>query len=312
VKLVLFELPGRGDVWPGVLTDEGVVNVADAVRIGPSPQLTMQGIIDDFDRLRPELERRVRTSQALPLASVRLRVPLPRPGKILACIANYWEHGALEARPLNMFLKSSDAVIGPGDTIVLPEFTEPWIFMHEAELALVIKGPAKMVKREDWRRAVFGYTGMIDVSARGEGRRTWKTGSWLGKSFDTFAPIGPCIATADEIPNPNDVHVQFWVDGQLRHNYNTDDMEHLVPELVEFATTIMTLNSGDVIACGTNHEGLGPLQDGEVVDFEIHGIGRMQLRVRDPLTRSWEKGIYMGADSTNPEAIKRNRPQLAP
>jgi len=312
VKLVLFELPGRGDVWPGVLTDEGVVNVADAVRIGSAPQLTMQGIIDDFDRLRPELERRVRTSQALPLASVRLRVPLPRPGKILACIANYWEHGALEARPLNMFLKSSDAVIGPGDTIVLPEFTEPWIFMHEAELALVIKGPAKMVKREDWRRAVFGYTGMIDVSARGEGRRTWKTGSWLGKSFDTFAPIGPCIATADEIPNPNDVHVQFWVDGQLRHNYNTDDMEHLVPELVEFATTIMTLNSGDVIACGTNHEGLGPLQDGEVVDFEIHGIGRMQLRVRDPLTRSWEKGIYMGADSTNPEAIKRNRPQLAP
>ena len=312
MKLVLFELPGGGDVWPGVLTDQGVVNVADAVRVGPSPQLTMQGIIDDFDRLRPELERRVRASQALPVASVRLRAPLPRPGKILACIANYWEHGALEARPLNMFLKSSDAVIGPGDTIVLPEFTEPWIFMHEAELALVMKGPAKMVKREDWRRAVFGYTGMIDVSARGEGRRTWKTGSWLGKSFDTFAPIGPCIATADEIPNPNDVHVQFWVDGQLRHNYNTDDMEHLVPELVEFATTIMTLNSGDVIACGTNHEGLGPLQDGEVVDFEIHGIGRMQLRVRDPLARSWEKGIYMGADSTNPEAIKRNRPQVAP
>jgi len=312
VKLVLFELLGGGDVWPGVLTDQGVVNVADAVRVGSSPQLTMQSIIDDFDRLRPELERRVRASQALPVASVRLRAPLPRPGKILACIANYWEHGALEARPLNMFLKSSDAVIGPGDTIVLPEFTEPWIFMHEAELALVMKGPAKMVKREDWRRAVFGYTGMIDVSARGEGRRTWKTGSWLGKSFDTFAPIGPCIATADEIPNPNDVHVQFWVDGQLRHNYNTDDMEHLVPELVEFATTIMTLNSGDVIACGTNHEGLGPLQDGEVVDFEIHGIGRMQLRVRDPLARSWEKGIYMGADSTNPEAIKRNRPQVAP
>ena len=308
MKLVLFELPGRGEVWPGVLTGEGVVNVADAVRVGYSPQLTMQGIIDDFDRLRPELERRVRASQALPLASVRLRTPLPRPGKILACIANYWEHGALEARPLNMFLKSSDAVIGPGDTIVLPEFTDPWIFMHEAELALVIKGPAKMVKREDWQRAVFGYTGMIDVSARGEGRRTWKTGSWLGKSFDTFAPIGPCIATADEIPNPNDVHVQFWVDGQLRHNYNTDDMEHLVPELVEFATTIMTLNSGDVIACGTNHEGLGPLQDGEVVDFEIHGIGRMQLRVRDPLTRSWEKGIYMGSDSTKPEAVRRNRP----
>ena len=97
----------------------------------------------------------------------------------------------------------------------------------------------------------------------------------------------------------------------MRHNYNTDDMEHLVPELVEFASTIMTLNSGDVIACGTNHEGLGPLQDGEVVDFEIQHIGRMQLKVRDPLRRSWEKGIYMGTDSTHPDAVKRNRPDAA-
>src|SRR5439155_23017469 len=76
VKLVLFELPGRGDVWPGVLTDQGEVNVADAVRVGHSPQLTMQGIIDHFDRLRPELERRVRASEAPRLSPVRLRAPL--------------------------------------------------------------------------------------------------------------------------------------------------------------------------------------------------------------------------------------------
>ena len=308
MKLVLFEAAGRSEVVPGLLTERGVVSIADAVSSRPTPQATMVGIIDEFERRRPALERLASEGRALPLADVRLRPPLPRPGKILACIANYWEHGALEARALNMFLKNPDAVIGPGDTIVLPELTEPWIFMHEAELALVIKGPAKNVTRANWQSAVFGYTGMIDVSARGEGRRTWKAGSWLGKSFDTFAPIGPCIATLDEIANPNDVHVQFWVDGQLRHNYNTDDMEHLVPELVEFATAIMTLNSGDLIACGTNHEGLGPLQDGEVVDFEIHGIGRMRLDVRDPLKRTWDKGIYMGADSTNPEAIKCNRP----
>jgi 2-keto-4-pentenoate hydratase/2-oxohepta-3-ene-1,7-dioic acid hydratase in catechol pathway len=311
VRLVLFQTTGASDVRPGLLTERGVVSIADLVPAGATPQATMVGIIDGFEGLRPALERRAREGEATPVESVRLRPPLPRPGKILACIANYWEHGALEARPLNMFLKSPDAVIGPGDTIVLPEFTEPWIFMHEAELALVMKGPVKLVKRENWRSAVFGYTGMIDVSARGEGRRTWKTGSWLGKSFDTFAPLGPCIATADEIADPNDVHIQFWVDGQLRHNYNTDDMEHLVPELVEWASTIMTLNSGDVIACGTNHEGLGPLQDGEVVDFEIRGVGRMRLNVRDPLKRTWEKGIYMGADSTNPEAVRRNRPPSA-
>jgi 2-keto-4-pentenoate hydratase/2-oxohepta-3-ene-1,7-dioic acid hydratase in catechol pathway len=309
VKLALFQKNANAGILPGLITERGLVEITDLAPPGATPQQTMVNIIDSFERLRPSLEQRARDGSAIGLDQVRLRPPLPRPGKILACIANYWEHGALEARALNMFLKNPDAVVGPGDTIVLPEFAEPWIFMHEAELALVIKGPAKMVKQQDWNNAVFGYTGMIDVSARAEGRRTWKAGSWLGKSFDTFAPLGPCIATADEIANPNDVLVRFWVDGQLRHNYNTDDMEHLVPELIEFASTIMTLNSGDVIACGTNHEGLGPLQDGEVVDFEIQGIGKMRLDVRDPLKRSWEKGIYMGADSTNPEAVKRNRPQ---
>jgi 2-keto-4-pentenoate hydratase/2-oxohepta-3-ene-1,7-dioic acid hydratase in catechol pathway len=214
-----------------------------------------------------------------------------------------------------MFMKNPDAVVGPGDTIMLPEFTVPWMFMHEAELALVIKGPAKMVKAKNWKDAVFGYTAMIDVSAREQGRRTWPASpltSWLGKSFDTFAPIGPCIATADEIEDPNNLIVRFWNNGQLRHNYNTDDMEHRVPELVEFATTVMTMNSGDLIACGTNHEGLGALQDSESVEIEIEKIGRMSLKVSDPLKRSWERGIYMGVDSTNPDAVKRHRPQSSP
>jgi 2-keto-4-pentenoate hydratase/2-oxohepta-3-ene-1,7-dioic acid hydratase in catechol pathway len=128
--------------------------------------------------------------------------------------------------------------------------------------------------------------------------------------FDTFAPHRPVHRDGDEIPEPNDVHVQFWVDGQLRHNYNTDDMEHMVPELVEFATAIMTLNSGDIIACGTNHEGLGPFKI-RGRRLRDRGIGRMRLDVRDPLKRSWEKGIYMGADSTNPAAVQRNRPRSA-
>ena len=309
MRLVLFQSAGHDEPVPGLLTDRGIVSLAPAVQHQYTPQLTMQWIIDHFDRLRPQFARLAVEEEAYPPSSVRLRAPLPRPGKILCCIANYWEHAQREARPLNMFLKNPEAVVGPGDTIVLPKMTEPWIFMHEAELALVIKGPAKKIRREDWRGAVFGYTGLIDVSARGEGRRTWKAGSWLGKSFDTFAPIGPCITTADEIPDPNNVVVRFWDDGQLRHHYNTDDMEHRVPELVEFASSIMTLNSGDLIACGTNHEGLGALQDGESVEIEVERVGRMRLGVADPLKRSWERGVYMGADSTNPEAVQRHRPQ---
>ena len=308
MKFVLFQNAGYTEPTPGLLTERGVVSLAGLIERGYTPQLTMQNLIDRFERLQPTLEKAAADAEAVPETSVRLCSPLPRPGKILCCIANYWEHAQREARPLNMFLKNPEAVIGPGDTIVLPEFSEPWIFMHEAELALVIKGPAKKVRQADWRDAVFGYTCLIDVSARGEGRRTWKAGSWLGKSFDTFAPIGPCIVTADEIQEPNDLVVRFWNDGQLRHNYNTDDMEHRVPELVEFASTIMTLNTGDLIACGTNHEGLGALQDGETVEIEIERIGRMSLKVADPLKRSWERGVYMGADSTNPEAVRRHRP----
>jgi 2-keto-4-pentenoate hydratase/2-oxohepta-3-ene-1,7-dioic acid hydratase in catechol pathway len=204
-----------------------------------------------------------------------------------------------------MFMKNPDAVIGPGDTVVLPKITEPWMFMHEAELAVVIAGPAKGVDPADWRSYVFGYTALIDVSARGDGRVTWKRGGWLGKSFDTFCPLGPCITTADEVPDPNSLAVRFWDDGQLRHDYNTNDMEHDVSEILAFASSIMTLYSGDVLACGTNHEGLGPIQNGERLRIEIERIGAMDLDVIDPLERSWPRGTYLGADSTNKQARKR-------
>ena len=305
MKLVLYRAGKSDGLTPGLLTDRGVVDIADAVSAVArhTPQDTMEGIIDNFETLRPSLEDLAVGGDAVALDTVRLGPPLPRPRKILACIGNYWEHQERKPRPLNMFLKSPDAVIGPGDTVVLPEYTEPWVFHHEAELAIVFKGPAKSVSRDDWRSAVFGYTCMIDVSARQKGRFTWRRGSWMGKSFDTFGPVGPCIVTADEIEDPNDLHVQFWNDGQLRHDYNTNDMEHPVPELVEWATRIMTLNSGDFLACGTNHEGLGPLQDGETVEIEIERIGRMTVDVRDPLKRTWDRGIYMGANSTHPDAV---------
>jgi 2-keto-4-pentenoate hydratase/2-oxohepta-3-ene-1,7-dioic acid hydratase in catechol pathway len=303
MKLALFR-QAQQPVRPGLIVEDGIVDVGD---VAP----TMNAIIDEFASLRDRLQRLAEQRAPLSLQEVRLSAPLVRPNKILCCIANYWEHAQREARPLNMFLKNPDAVVGPGDTIRLPTFTVPWMFMHEAELGLVIKGPVRGIRQANWRAAVFGYTGMMDITGRGEGRSTWGRGTWLGKSFDTFAPIGPYIATADEIEDPNNLWVQFWNDGQLRHNYNTDDMEHRVPELIEFASRNLTLRSGDLIACGTNHEGLGPVQDGETLEMLIHGIGRMALKVEDPLKRSWERGIYMGQDSVNHEAVRRNRPQEA-
>ncbi len=192
MKLVLFQTGEAAPQVPGLLTDRGLVDISAFVRPNYTPQLVIEGIIDEFDGLRPTLAQLVQDAPALPLSAARLRAPLPRPHKILCALANYWEHAPRAPRPLNMFMKNPDAVIGPGDTIQLPAYTDPWIFMHEAELALVMKGPAKMVKSENWRDAVFGYTCFIDVTARGEGRRTWPSSQpmcWLGKSFDTFAPL---------------------------------------------------------------------------------------------------------------------------
>src|SRR4051812_2384039 len=209
MRLVLFEGPGAGrGIRPGVLTEGGVVDVSSATASldAHSPQQLMEHIIDNFETLRPNFNHLAANSLAVPLDIVRLRPPLPRPGKILCCIGNYWEHDHERVpRPLNMYLKNPDAVIGPGDTVFLPPVSDqdsagggagPYAFQHEAELAVVIKGPAKNIKRDDWRKAVFGYMGMIDVSARATERSTWRQGSWMGKSFDTFCPIGPCITTA--------------------------------------------------------------------------------------------------------------------
>ena len=299
MKIVRFD-DGSGEVMPGILTERGVVNISGVTASldNYAPQRLIEDLIDNYDRLKPDLEQAAATANAIAVDRVRLHPPLPRPSKILCCIGNYWEHAQRDPRPLNMFLKSPDAIIGPDDTVRLPAYTAPYAFQHEAELALVFKGPAKDVAQADWRNVIFGYTLMIDVSGREEGRRTWRAGSWMGKSFDTFAPMGPCIVTADEIPEPNNVHIQFWNDGELRHDYTTDDMEHRVPELVEFSTRIMTMNSGDVLSCGTNHEGLGFLQDGETCVIEGEGIGRFTVHVVDPLKRKWERGIYQGADST--------------
>src|SRR5438067_2184008 len=156
MKLVLFERDSR--IRPGALLDDTVVDLDAQVPQAADPQARMEALIDHVDSLRPALDREIKSADRLPLESVKLKAPLPRPNKVMCCIANYWEHAQREARPLNMFLKNPDAVIGPGETVRLPEFTVPWMFMHEAELGVVLRGPVRGVSAEDWRSAVFGYT----------------------------------------------------------------------------------------------------------------------------------------------------------
>lgn len=286
MKLVLFD-----DYRPGVLVGDRVCPIDEplAVDLATRPQDRIVDIIERFPELRPVIEAHLATGATVPRAEIRLRPPLPRPGKIICARANYREGSDREPWPMDAFLKSPEAVIGPGDTVVLPERLHN-VFHHEAELAVVVGKEASNVPADAVMDHVFGYTGFMDISARkGIGRPDGA--SFLGKSYNTFAPLGPAIVTADEIPDPHVLQVRYWVNGEIRHDYNTSDIEHGVPEFLEFVSSVMTLRPGDVVAMGTNHQQIGPVQDGDLAVLEIDGIGRLEVDVADPLKRTWAREV---------------------
>jgi len=257
-----------------LLVDRGVVPLPDH---GLTPQAEMVALIDQFEDLRADLERLAANARELvPAAEVQLLPPLPRPGKILCSTATY-AGPPFEERPQLLFtLKSAESVIGPGQVVQLPDVGDEWHFQPEAELGLVIRGPARNVRAADWRRAVFGYTCVIDVMASGDAQ--FGRDFWLAKS-DTLGPLGPCIVTADEIADPQSLRVTSTVKGQAAQNFAVADADYSPAEQLELATTIMTLKSGDVLACGTSREGLVSIADGDDVQVDIAGIGRLHVRV---------------------------------
>lgn len=285
------------DFVPAVIANHRAVDISSAVRTlnHGSPQLLMADLITHYRELRPELERMAATG-GRPLAEVRLRPPLPSPSKILCCMGGFMEGVQNGVRMgIDMFLKAPSGVIGPGDTIVLPEAKCP-VFHHEAELGLVIGKRAKNVSGAAATETIFGYTNFMDISGRGFPLEPSivPIGSWLGKSFDTFAPLGPWITTADEIRDVSRLPIRLWVNDEIRHDYNTSDAEYRVDRLVAFASSVLTLEPGDLIACGTNHQGIGAIQHGDRVDMEIEGLGRLSVGVQDPLKRTWPRGIDKG------------------
>ena len=274
---------------PCIVKPDGVIDVSAEVGVpaGFSPQAVLEYIITNFAALRPKFEKAA-SGKVIPMAQVKLRAPVPRPGKVLCGERNYMEGVPLDPPgPMKTFFKSPDAVIGPGETVVLPAF-KPVIFNHEAELGIVIGKTAKNIAVKDALSHVFGYTTATDVSARKpEDGEADLPGSY-GKCFDTFLPVGPCIVTADEIKNPNDLRVQYRVNGTLRQDYNTSDMEHGVAFLIATLSHVMTLKPGDLLLAGTNHGHLGPLQDGDKCEIEIEGVGTSSHVIQDQYKRKWD------------------------
>ena len=225
----------------GVVVGDKIVDVS-AVTKGIKalgPQDVIRGVIEKWSSYKGKLAAAAKKGKGKPLAKVKLRPPLPKPENIICMAVNYMEDGTLpEPAPINAFMKSPSAVIGDGDTMVLPDMAAS-VFEGEAEIAVVIGKRASHVKAADAMKYVFGYTNFIDGSARGVVPPT--NVFYQMKSRDTFAPIGPYIVTADEIKDPHKLQVKLTNNGTVYQNFNTDDMAHKIPRCIEWVTSIHTL-----------------------------------------------------------------------
>ncbi len=235
------------------------------------------------------------------LQDVTLCVPVPRPGKIVCLAGNYRAHISESGYVVpkqhanftqQLFLKPSTSLIGDGDVIELGSNNAKvgW----ETELAAVVGRRGKNIKEEDAFEYVLGYTILNDISERGLNSRLENRHSremdvfcdWLaGKWFDGFAPCGPWIVTKDEIPDPQNLLIEFYLNGELRQSGNTSDMIFSIPEQIAYISSIMTLEPGDIISTGTPvGAGLGDratsLADGDKLVSKIESIGTLQNKVR--------------------------------
>lgn len=283
MKLLLFD-----DYRLGVLKGDRVVDVTRAVpeaQHGPKTPLgaeqVMEAVIEGFDELRPRFEAIVAQEGGTPLAQVKVRPPLPRPPNALCAFSNYQDRAEAAPRPpvytLDFFHKSATSIIGDGDLVELPDLAEATVFQPEPEFAYVIGKRARNVPESQALDYVFGYLNFSDISARGiPNRRT----TFLHKSQDTWAPMGPVIVTKDEVPDPQNVRVRLWLNGELKQDYNTSAMTQPVAAQIGWLSQCITLQPGDVISCGTHHVGLSPINEGDRVEVEGDGLERLHFSIK--------------------------------
>jgi len=287
MKLVFFNEYRLGVIQDGRIVD--AMEVFEDIQFR-RPQDMIEEVITNWEELKPRIESVIRGKEGVPLDSVRLRPPVPRPSKLICAAVNYLEFGQREPAILDAFLKSPSAIIGPGDTCELPS-APATVFHHEPELAFVVGRRASKVSQEQALSYIFGYCNFLDMSARGL-QGALGNSFFLGKCWDTFAPMGPALVTADEIPDPQSLQVRLWNNDEPRHDFPTSDMAHPIRELLSEFSKITTLEPGDVVATGVNHQQIGAVQDGDIIHMEVEELGPpLVVRISDPLKREWPRGI---------------------
>lgn len=269
-----------GFAAPGAILGNNVVGLKGAGF--PTLLSVIEGGFEARQRVQSWLDGKQPAGDVVPLANARLLAPLPRPPKIICVGLNYRDH-AIESKMEipkvpTIFSKYATAVIGPGENIVLPKLSaKP---DYEAEFACIIGKGGRHIARDRWQEHIFGYTNFNDVSARDYQMAT--TQWMMGKTFDTFAPMGPAIVTADEVPDPHALDIQMVINGEVLQSSNTSQLIFKIPDLIEYLSGVLTLESGDVISTGTP-SGVGfsrnpPrwLRAGDDVVVRITGLGELR------------------------------------
>jgi 2-keto-4-pentenoate hydratase/2-oxohepta-3-ene-1,7-dioic acid hydratase in catechol pathway len=267
-----------GYTEPGVVLDGEVIGIRGA----GFDEITsvLGGGADAMDRVMRWVDSPP-GGERMPESEAKFAAPVPRPPKIICIGLNYRDHAIESGMPIpetpTVFAKFPTAVIGPGAAIVLPKAsTRP---DYEAELAVVIGKGGRHIPEARWREHVFGYTILNDVSARDF---QMATSQWMiGKTFDTFAPMGPAIVTADEIEDPHNLAISLELSGDLMQNSNTSNLVFGVPALIAYLSSVFTLEPGDIIATGTP-PGVGfarkpprYLMAGDEVRVRVEGLGEL-------------------------------------
>ncbi|HLJ14842.1 MAG TPA: fumarylacetoacetate hydrolase family protein [Bryobacteraceae bacterium] len=278
MKFVTFDRGGNGPE-PGIISGDKVVSLRGA---GFADMLAVIAVGRNGVAKASDWARRAPADASADINSVRLLAPIPRPPKFICVGLNYRDHAAESKMDIpkvpSIFNKFTTAVIGPGAPIVLPKVsTQP---DYEAEFAFVIGAGGRNIPADRWKEHVFGYTIVNDVSARDYQMATTQ---WLmGKTFDTFAPLGPYLVSADEIADPHALDISMTINGEVLQHSNTRELIFKIPDLIAFLSSVFTLEPGDVVSTGTP-AGVGfarkpprYLKAGDDVVVRVAGLGELR------------------------------------
>ncbi len=265
----------------GLIEGDEIVEIVPAGSSSAAwPPTEMLRFISEFEERKGEIEKLAASGPRMPLSSVRLETPVPWPNKVIAFPANYHAHieemkdgliSTFKNGGQGFFLKANSSLSGPADPIELPAVAGREIH-HECEMAIIIGKGGRDISVERALDHIFGYACLVDVVIRGKEERVMR------KSFDSFCPVGPWIATADEIADPANLALELRINGEVRQSANTANLIVDIPNMIAMASSVMTLYPGDIIATGTP-AGVGPIEEGDVLDIQIEKVGAMRLPV---------------------------------